>query len=210
MTDHDAIRTRATRLRTALAPVLATLDRLADEGPAALKRADDWAGPLKATTSNPGSRGSDVSNPTLNAVVAGLPPEVTLAPQLRQIIADLNQHGERLTHFAREADRILAACRNGHTITDDQRREVADINRRDGMCPTCEHTWADGKHDDRLRTITVAEGEQRLMCDPCRVAWSRRPACEFGGLEDYDPFQKRRIERGRAVTQSALDERAGR
>lgn len=68
---------------------------------------------------------------------------------------------------------------------------LEDLNRTDGLCPTCRRTTGTGTGNDRLRRTTVAEGAQKLVCDACRKAWARRDhthADETGApqLDTYD------------------------
>lgn len=195
------IRRRVSRLRDTLARYSDVLDVAGDDATRIIRNAQAWEGTLRATSTEPGRGGQTnpidgepaptYSDPAGELATAGIPAYATLAPTLLDNLATVETNIAALAHDILRLDLTRRRCIV--SLGDiDERNRITELNRTDGLCPTCEHTTCTGHGDDRLRRITVDEGHTELMCNPCRVAWPRRPHDDNDQPIPYTQFARGR------------------
>lgn len=191
-------RARATRIRRALIRFADIVDLVADDAPRIEANAHAWEGPLRAASLASGGGGGRAvdgepapayGDPTGEAA-GSLPATALLERQFRDHLATVERKAGELATALAQLDVTRRRCLVG--LDPDAIAEVTEANRTDGLCPTCEHTTCTGRGDDRLRRITIDAGLVVLMCDPCRVAWPRRPVDDMGGQIPYSQFARGR------------------
>lgn len=191
-------RQRVSNLRRALIRYADIIDVVADDAPRITANARAWAGTLRAVSTDPGRGGGpvidgmpppDYADPTGDQA-GQLPAYATLEPQLLADLDAVEQAVAKLAHLVLRLDITRRRCVVALDV--DAIDEVTETNRRDGLCPTCDHTHCSGLGDDRLRSITVADGKTALMCDPCLSAWRRRPSDDNDEPIDYRTFARGR------------------
>lgn len=202
MTDLSRdIRRRVSRLRAALARYADVLDVAGDDATRIIRNAQAWEGTLRATSTEPGRGGQTnpidgepaptYGDPAGELAANGIPAYATLTPQLLTDLATVETNIAALAHDLLKLDLTRRRCIVSLGDTDERNR-IEELNRTDGLCPTCEHVTCTGHGDDRLRRITVDQGHTELMCDPCRKAWDRRPHDDNDQKIPYSQFSRGR------------------
>lgn len=189
LTEHEA---------AAIAKLLrrAADDLLAGFSPrGAIRRANEWHGPLRGASTDPGGGGG--GDPTGDAATGRRAWTTDLAAH---IAANARMAGEAAELMHLQVARVPAPI---DALDDDDDAAAAQArldaeNRRAGYCDTCGDECT-GTRDDRLTALTVAwsvwsrgqeqeHREERSVCLPCRKAWDRAKARG----EDFGEWERRR------------------
>lgn len=160
-------------------------DRLGDEGPAAMLAAITYEGTLGAASGGGGASPA-FSDPAGDEAVRrhddGHDDQLAGAADRIRINLRVIAHAE--LQVLRDLDR----CRTiSVPIADKDRHDIKVLNTVEGECQVCEAVRTLGTGEDRLRAITITVGHVVLMCNACRMAWSRTDDVP------YPTFKNRRM-----------------
>lgn len=191
LTEHDA---------RASARILADLAKALEDGCSprgALRRANEWAGYLRGTNTDPGRSGG-AGDPTGQAATSRGDTMAELALKIAANVRLAVDAAESALWLLAEVPAPVVATADASA--QDARDDLDAANRRAGDCEVCAKTCT-GARDDRLtrlvvpwstwsKGVEVERSEERQVCAACRMSWGRAGARH--GNAHFDEWERLR------------------